>query len=311
MKNFMQIASGVDVSPLLLEIHQRPDLWDRQDCRLSKKGPHSETHDMFLRYKDMMPNQETNDWKNFRDEHEAVWYPAFYALPSARALIFSLMARIQGERLGGIFIYSVPPGKKIHPHADPGWHAATFDKFNICLQSNPKAAFLYDGEAMFQRPGDVHRFVNTVPHSIVNEGTEDHIVMIVCAQVHNYEKRYKGEEKYPLPTVEKKEEFTESVDFVNGEYRRSIMLDQVGKMVAQHRHEFDHQTEVTMGKARLWKNGVWAGDFKKGDRIETKANVQHVFQALVPNTAITCIWPEDVDPENVIVVESSPEMENA
>lgn len=306
MKNYLQIAAGLDVLPLVLEINQHPELWDRNDVRLSKAGPHSETHDMWLRYKDETPNKETGNYLDFGDPHDAVWYPAFYALPAARKLIFDLMARVQGERLGGVFIYSVPPGKKIYPHTDPGWHAAYYDKFNICLQSNPKAFFGYDGETMFQRPGDVHRFVNTVDHWVVNEGSDDHIIMCVCIRVHDYAARYRGEETHAMPTDLKLIDFKEKVEFRDGFYRRSLVLKQ-GQMVGQHMHEFDHKTEITRGRARMWKNGAWAGDHKAGTVLEIKAKSRHAFQALGPDaeTEITCLWPEDIDPETAIVKEQA------
>lgn len=196
MKNYLQIGSGVDVMPLVTELHRQPHLWNRNDVRLSKAGPHWQTDDIWLRYKDESENKKSGDYRNFSDPHDGVWYPAYYALPSARSMIFDLMRRVEGERIGGIFIYRVAPGKKIFPHIDTGWHVNYFDKFNICLQSNPQAAFVYDedGEAMVQRPGDVHRFVNTRTHSVVNDGSDDHIVMTVCIRVHDYEARFKGDD---------------------------------------------------------------------------------------------------------------------
>lgn len=194
MKNFLKIAEGVDVLPLLMELHRQPHLWNRNDVRLSKAGPHWQSDDIWLRYKDESENKQSGDYRNFSDPHDGVWYPAYYALPSARKLIFSLMARVEGERIGGIFIYRVAPGKEILPHIDSGWHVDFYDKFNVCLQSNPRAAFVYEDEAMVQRPGDVHRFVNTEKHSVVNSGEEDHIVMTVCIRVHDYAARFQGED---------------------------------------------------------------------------------------------------------------------
>lgn len=186
MKNFLQIAAGVDVLPLLLEINRQPALWDRNRARLSKYGPHSETHDIWLRYKDETDNAASGNYDSFNTEHDSQWYPAYYALPAARPLIFNLMARVEGERLGGVLIYSVPPGAKIMPHIDAGWHVSYYEKFNICLQSNPAARFCYQGEDMVARAGDVHRFRNDIEHWVVNEGVEEHIVMTVCIRTHDY-----------------------------------------------------------------------------------------------------------------------------
>lgn len=190
MKNFLQIGAGVDVMPLLLEI-KRQDLWDKNQARLYPTSPHRETHDIWLRYNDEKKHKETGDYSTFNDPHDGVWYPAFYALPAARPIIFNLMARVEGERLGGVLIYNVPAGKKIYPHVDTGWHVDYFEKFNICLSSNPKARFCYAGETMFAKPGDVHWFINNIEHEVFNDGEDDHIVMTVCIRTHNYGARVK------------------------------------------------------------------------------------------------------------------------
>lgn len=179
MRNFLQIGAGVDVLPLLLEVQRKPELWNRNPIRLTGNGPHLQTQDIWLRYKDETENK-ASDYRNFGDEHDSVWYPAYYALPSARELIFNLMRRVDGERLGGILIYRVSPGKKILPHVDTGWHVDYYEKFNICLQSNDRTAFIYDDEKMIARAGDVHHFVNNKEHGVSNDGADDHIVLTVC-----------------------------------------------------------------------------------------------------------------------------------
>lgn len=191
MKHFLKIASGVDVMPLLLELHRQPLLWDQNMARLSKHGPHHQTHDIWLRYKDETENVQSGSYANFGDPHDGVWYPAYYALPAARPLIFSLMARVEGERLGGILLYSVPAGKRILPHTDTGWHVDYYEKFNICLQSNPQARFCYGDEEMVAQAGDVHRFVNNLDHWVINDGEDDHLVLTVCIRTHDYGTRYK------------------------------------------------------------------------------------------------------------------------
>jgi len=183
MKNYTLITQGVDVTPLLLNLQRRPDLWDRNPCRLSVKGPHRESQDIFLRYKDERPCIETGDWSQFSDAHIPDWYESIDHLASARSLIFGLMSMVQGEMLGGVFIYRLLPGKTIYGHVDRGWHPEFYDKFNICLKSNPQAAFCYDQERLVQKAGDVHWFRNDVSHNVVNEGHDDHIVMTVCIRL--------------------------------------------------------------------------------------------------------------------------------
>ena len=180
MRNFLQIAQNVDVLPLLLEVQRQPHLWDKNPCRLSRRGPHYESQDILLRCSDETKHHASGDWTTFVDKHISEWYSAADYFPSAKPIIFDLMHRVKAEMLGAVLIYKVEPGKQVFPHVDKGWHPEFYDKFNICLQSNPKAAFCYENEAMPQKQGDVHFFRNDVTHWVVNEGDTDHIVLTVC-----------------------------------------------------------------------------------------------------------------------------------
>ena len=182
-KNFMQVASGVDVHPLLFAIHQQPELWNKNPARLSKRGPHRDSDDIWLRYKDERPHIESNSWDGFCDPHIPEWYYAIDKLPQARPIIYDIISKTKAEMLGGVLIYRVRPGKRIHPHVDTGWHPEFYDKFNVCLTSNARAHFAYTDETMIQMPGDVHWFRNDVEHEVVNGGISDHIIMTVCVRL--------------------------------------------------------------------------------------------------------------------------------
>jgi hypothetical protein len=182
VKNFKLIISNANVAGLALELQRQPDLWNRNPSRLGSKGPHRETDDIFLRYKDDRPCIETDDWTRFSDPHIPMWYSSIDRLPSAQPLIFQLASMVRAEMIGGVFIYRMTPGSRIYPHKDPGWHPSYYDKFNICIESNERAVFHYpdDQEAMVQKSGDVHWFRNDTLHEVLNKGETDHIVMTVC-----------------------------------------------------------------------------------------------------------------------------------
>lgn len=189
-KNFLKIAQGVDVGPLALEIARQPGLWNQHMRRLTIDGsPHRETDDIWLRYKESASNEKSGDWTSFYAEHDPVWYDGYYALPAARKLIFDLMARVEGERLGGIIIYRVPAGKQIYVHTDEAWHAQYYEKFNFSIKSQPGCVFYYpkNDEGMESNTGDVFWFKNTVPHGVLNQSKEDQIIMTVCIKTHQKE----------------------------------------------------------------------------------------------------------------------------
>lgn len=180
---FSQLAAGVEVGQLLLDVIRQPELWNKNPCRLSKHAPHHETQDMILRYRDESTFRDSGKWATFCDEHIPEWNRTIDYLPSARKIIFDLMAYVKGEILGGVFIYKLQPGTKIFPHVDPGWHPNFYDKFNVCLTSNPQTTFCYENAAMVQARGDIHWFRNDVKHWVSNEGDTDHIVMTVCIRL--------------------------------------------------------------------------------------------------------------------------------
>ncbi len=90
--NFLPVAKGINTGPLLEEILRQPELWNKNPCRLSRFGPHHETQDMFLRYRDETPFIESGDWSTFSDEHISTWNKTIDLLPAARPLIFELIA---------------------------------------------------------------------------------------------------------------------------------------------------------------------------------------------------------------------------
>ena len=180
MKNFHQIAQGLDVSALRLQIARQPWLWDRNDMRKTWAGtPHRQMSDIWLRY---------NAWENFRPdepaafggEHDSVWYPASDALPAAKPIIHGLMTQVHGERLGGVLITRIPPGGVIEAHTDVGWHPEYYDKFYVQLESGDGADFWCGDESITPKRGDVYFFDNSKIHGVRNNSTEDRMTLIVC-----------------------------------------------------------------------------------------------------------------------------------
>jgi mannose-6-phosphate isomerase-like protein (cupin superfamily) len=78
-----------------------------------------------------------------------------------------------------------------------------------------------------------------------------------------------------------------------GYYFRTIILHDANTIVPQHTHDHDHATLVGHGAVRAWKDGEWFGDFKMGDAIVIPAGCSHLFQALCPETVLTCVHNVD------------------
>lgn len=181
MRNFSLAAAGIDVTPLRLALCRQPELFGRRPQRQYAAGsPHSGMTDIWVRYNDSTPFERSGDWSKINDPHESVWYPEAAALPELRPIVFDLMARVQGERLGGILITKLPPKGKIEPHIDRGWHAGYYDKYYVAVQNKPGAVFGFPEGVIRAEEGDVWWFRNDVEHWVVNGSDEDRIAMIVC-----------------------------------------------------------------------------------------------------------------------------------
>jgi len=183
MKNFLKIASGVAVMPLMLAIARRPDLW-KEDTYLRDypQGPFNQIESIMLRFpvKGVYETeQEAADHLSKYDMHENVDYPAFKLLAEARPIVFALMNSVAGERLGRVMINKVAPGGRIFPHADTPAHADYYSRFHVVLQSQPGVVFRCDDEQTYMATGDVWWFNNKLEHEVINNSADDRIHMII------------------------------------------------------------------------------------------------------------------------------------
>ncbi len=182
MNNFIPIAHGLDVIPLLLALKRKPELW-KEDTYLRDypQGPFGCVETVFLRFP---PVSATELERDGRDQHESINRDEFKHLPQARDMIFWLMNRVQGERLGRVMINRIKPGGLIYPHADTPAHANYYDRFHICLESNNNSYFRCGDESVNMKPGEVWWFQNKLEHEVKNEGDCDRTHMIVDIRTH-------------------------------------------------------------------------------------------------------------------------------
>jgi hypothetical protein len=148
MRNFLRIATGVNVTPLMLAIARRPELWQADTyLRDYPQGPFGEVDSIMLRFPEKRvfeQEAEVEPYKSgehFYDQHESIDYPAYAMLPEARGLVMSLFAAMAGERLGRVMINRIKPGGVIFPHADTPEHVAYYSRAHIVLQSGPGVRF--------------------------------------------------------------------------------------------------------------------------------------------------------------------------
>ena len=175
MRNFLQVAGTVDALPLLHQIAVQPDLWNQNGLRREyPDSPHATVDDIWLRFQDLdVPADQVPD------TNESVCYPAWDKLPAAQDIVFALMARVRGVRLGRVIITRLPMGKVIAAHCDGGGVADYYQRYQVCLQATAGNVLCCEDESISMRSGEVWLFNNLLEHEVINNGSDDRIVMIV------------------------------------------------------------------------------------------------------------------------------------
>ena len=176
MSRFVQLASGVDVVPVMLELNRAAVLWDQDPFRRSYPGtPHAAMTDIVVRY---MPDWQITTQAR-RDEHRNVFWPAWNALPSLRPMVFALIARVAAVELGSILITKLPPGEMIQPHSDAGSWAPEYYNCKAHITLAGSAIVGCDDEEHKFDTGTIWTFDNLLNHSVECIGEKDRIVCIV------------------------------------------------------------------------------------------------------------------------------------
>jgi hypothetical protein len=176
MSRFVQLAGGIDVVPVMLELNRATDLWDKNpERRLYPGTPHAAMTDITVRY--MPKDQVTMETR--RLEHRNVFWPAWYRLPALRPMVFALMARVQAVELGSILITKLPPGKAIEPHSDKGNWAPEFYNCKAHITLAGSAQVRCEDDAVEMKTGTIWTFNNLLNHSVECIGEYDRISCIV------------------------------------------------------------------------------------------------------------------------------------
>lgn len=184
MPPILKLAEGYDVSPIVAELDAHPELWNEHRARTLAYGtPHGAVSDIWVRYNDFA--NFTGDMAAFNGPHESVWYPGADELPAVRRAVYDTMRAVEGDVLGGVLITRVPPGGRVEPHIDGGWHAGFYGKFALQIKGNAQQAFHFEGESLSAEPGDLYTFDNSKLHWVTNDSETDRITLIICIRKGN------------------------------------------------------------------------------------------------------------------------------
>ena len=186
MQHFQRIAQGIDVTPLLLAIKRRPELW-KEDTYLRDypQGPFGEIESIMLRFPEKRVFEQEEELEKYKrgesqfDQHESIDYPAYKLLPEARPIVMNLMHYVGGERLGRAMVNKIAPGGCIFPHRDTPEHASYYSRFHVVAQSEPGVIFRAGDERVYMETGSIWWFDNSQEHEVLNQSSIDRIHLVV------------------------------------------------------------------------------------------------------------------------------------
>ena len=196
MRNFYRLASGVNVTPLMLAISRRTDLWTEDTfLRHYPQGPFGMVDSIMLRFPEKVILDDADPAEQERkvalykanqlpgfDQHESIDYPAYAALPEARDIVMNVFAAVRGTRLGRVMINRIAPGGRIFPHEDTPEHCRYYSRFHVVLQSADGVKFRAGDEWGNWETGAVFWFNNALEHEVINDSPTDRIHMVIDAR---------------------------------------------------------------------------------------------------------------------------------
>ncbi len=183
MKNFQLIASGVDVTQLILGYKRRPDIW-REDTYLRdyKQGPFKDLESIMLRFPEKTVHETEEALKEHAATHDlqdCINYPGWWQFPEAQKFVRSVMNLVEGERIGRVFLNRLRAGGKIYPHADHPFHAGYWRRFHLVCESEPGVEFRCGDETIHMEPGQVWYFNNALEHEVLNNSASDRVHLVM------------------------------------------------------------------------------------------------------------------------------------
>lgn len=171
---FMRIARSIDVTPLLSELAESPEMWLADTSRQRKIRCQRDTQNIFLRVakKPLPPGA-----KNANDVHESRRAKSAAVFP--RTLAFcERIASLQAGTLGRATLVALQPRGWVRPHVDAGAYYRVRDRFHLVLRSPAGSPLTSGGQTVVMREGELWVFDNKAEHDARNSTDDPRVHLI-------------------------------------------------------------------------------------------------------------------------------------
>ena len=172
--NFVRIADGLDVDPLLKLLDAKPELWKEIQIRQQFTGsPHKDTESIYVRGPLKM------------SQYYVLWdtgsydYPCMeYLEPALVPLMRPILKKLQVEDMGRVLIVNLKPSGHVTKHNDQGTYADHYQRFHLVLKTNQWCSQTCGNQKQKFEVGDVWWFNHKKVHTADNVGMTDRVHII-------------------------------------------------------------------------------------------------------------------------------------
>lgn len=174
MDNLKRIAYNLDVSPLLVALDERPELWKQITVRQTVEGTsHSDTETIFARGPSEFTMQE---YMGTVDAHD---YEATHTLKDTLLpLMNSVLHQLKCVELGYILIVNLKAGGFVSAHNDEGTYAEYYERYHLVLSSEEGNLFTCGEDSVHMKSGELWWFNHRETHAVINNSSKDRLHII-------------------------------------------------------------------------------------------------------------------------------------
>jgi outer membrane protein assembly factor BamB/orotate phosphoribosyltransferase len=165
MKFFRRIRAGIDVAPLLEEIHQHEDAWMINTRRQEKIQAQRDTNTIFLRSAVGRKDLHINENQESCLTDAATLFPK--ALDFMTEVAFELNAQLSRAT-----IVRLKPKSQVHRHVDSGSYYFARDRYHLVLRSAAGSVLVSGDEKVTMQKGELWWFNNKQYHEAFNDSDE-------------------------------------------------------------------------------------------------------------------------------------------
>jgi hypothetical protein len=172
--NFVRVADGLDVEPLIELLDAKPELWKEIQHRQYFTGtPHKDTESIYVRGPlKMTPYYVMYDIGSYD-------YPSMeYLKPALVPLMRPILEKLEVIEMGRVLIVNLKHGGHVTKHNDQGTYADHYSRFHLVVTSNEWCSQTCGDQAQKFEVGDVWWFNHKKMHTADNVGTTDRVHII-------------------------------------------------------------------------------------------------------------------------------------